>query len=162
MKLEINITADPSILEALNNIAEAIKGTKGNPPPVAVELEADTGMPMEEARVLTGLDKPKRTRKTKEAPATPEPQPETPITAEPQPTEEPIDPKNLIAKTKSYGFTGTEYTTRLRQWMDQPESDGGMGLKDVQLSKVTDQEKLKQIAAKIEELNAEKEALSNE
>lgn len=153
MKLELNITADPSILEALNNLAEAIKGTKANLPPVATEPEP-TQAPVAESEP----EKPKRTRKPKETPATPEPEPETPITAEPQPTEDLIDPQALIAKLKSYGFMGTEYTTRLRQWMDQSVSEGGMGLKDVQLSKVTDQEKLKQIAAKIEELKAEKEA----
>lgn len=153
MNIQVNITADDKILDAINNLASAVSGGwKGNAgdrlEAKLAEREATTPVTDEaETPVTTTAPEPKK--KEKKAPVLKAPEP----AIEPEPDILANVPTGAELKARVTPLKDTPFLKQLRDYMDGP-----LGLKGTGLAAVTDVDALKKLEPKINELLAAKEA----
>jgi hypothetical protein len=156
MNLNVNITADPAIIEAINAVAAALK---------ACQTPAVVDAGLKEPVLIPDAPEPEapKTRKTRATKAALEPEPAVAPESEPAPVAEPepapaAEPEpeaptgeQLLERVKEAGLVKTQWSEKLRDYMDKD-----IGLLGVTLKAVTDPEKRRLIDAKITELIAAK------
>lgn len=152
MNIQVNLTTDQQILDAINNLAAAIssrntlivQGGAGGSTEAACPVEVIRAAQASPAEEAPAPEAPKKRKAATPAPKPVEPEPEP---VEPEPEPEIQVPTGPELKARVEPIKGTVYVTKLRDYMDND-----LGLKGTGLAVVTDTEALKKIDEKITQL----------
>lgn len=141
MNLTLNITADPKILDAINNLTAAISSKQCGSTPADAPCPVEAIKVTEEGTVEEAPDTTEEPKKTR-AKKTP-----TPKVVEPEPEPEVEAPTGAELAERISVLKGTPYTKQLRAYLDEQ-----LGLAGVKLNEVTDATARNKINEKITEL----------
>lgn len=152
MNATLTITADPAVLEAINNLASAIRSKAPCEPVFDTELaKRQLEVPLSPTPTVEQEESPApKKRRTKVASPEPVEIPEEPVNEEPA-NEEPEPPTGAELRDEVGPMKNSPYSKRLRKYMDEE-----LGLTDKKLQDVTDIGHRAKLHAKIQELLAEK------